>query len=104
MNIDALMTVCSWLGVLVVAGCTVMIVYYAFDAIRNTIHVLRWTYKYKHRFDKPPMAACYCKDCKWHSVKDDKCSNVTWADVHTPDNGFCYEAEPMTAKEGEYNA
>lgn len=39
--------------------------------------------------------------CKLHSVKDNKCSNVTWADRHTPDNGFCYEAEPMTAKEAK---
>lgn len=101
MNIDALMTMCSWLGVLVVASCAVIIVCYAFDSIRNIIHVLRWTYKYKHRFDKPPTAKCYCKDCKWHSVKDNKCSNVTWADRHTPDNGFCYEAEPMTEKEAK---
>ena len=102
MNIESLMHVCSWLGVLVVAGCTVMIVYYAFDAIRNTIHVLRWTYKYKHRFDKPPTAACYCKDCVYHVEKcSDGMGPCGWPGVSrwTPDNGFCYEAEPMTMKE-----
>lgn len=99
MNTEALMIVCSWIGILVIAGCVVMMIYCAFDALRGVVHGWRWTYKYKHRFDKPPTAKCYCKDCKWHSVKDNKCGNVTWADRHTPDNGFCYEAEPMTMKE-----
>ena len=99
MNIEALMTVCGWLGVLVVAGCAVMIVYFAFDSMRNLIHVLRWTYKYKHRFDKPPTAACYCKDCVHHGTRIPN-SGVTNACClpgvgrYTPDNGFCYEAEP----------
>ena len=99
MNIEALIHVCSWIGIAMVAGCVATIVCYAFDRLRDVVRGWRWEYKYKHRFDKPPMAACYCKDCKWHSEKDNQCSNVTWADRHTPDNGFCYEAEPMTMKE-----
>ena len=94
MNTEALMTVFSWVGILTVAGFVIMVSYCAFDALRDVVRDWRWQYKYKHRFDKPPTAACYCKDCKWHSEKDNKCSNVTWADRHTPDNGFCYEAEP----------
>lgn len=94
MNIDELMTVLSWVGNFTVAACIIMMSYCAFDALRDVVRGWRWTYKYKHRFDKPPTAACYCKDCKWHSEKDNKCSDVTWADRHTPDNGFCYEAEP----------
>lgn len=101
MNTEALMTACSWIGILVVAGCVVMMIYWAFDALRCVVHVWRWDYKYKHRFDKPSTAKCYCKDCKSHSVKSGKCSNVTWADRYTPDNGFCYKAEPMTAKEAK---
>jgi len=75
--------------------------YCAFDALRDVIRGWHWKHKYKHRFDKPPTAACYCKDCKWHSKKNNKCSNVTWADVYTPDNAFCYDAEPMTVKEAK---
>lgn len=97
MNTESLMTVFSWIGILVVAGCVVMMLYYAFDATRNVIHVLRWTYKYKHRFDKPPTAACYCKDCVYHVEKSsDGTGPCGWPGVSrwTPDNGFCYEAEP----------
>lgn len=61
---------------------------------KELIYKMIYRYKYKHRFDKPPTAKCYCKDCKWHNVETNRCANVTWADRHTPDNGFCYEAKP----------
>lgn len=91
MNIEALMVVFSWIGILVVVGCVVMMIYCAFDALRSVVREWRWQYKYKHRFDKPPTAACYCIDCKWHLVKDSRCR-------YTPDNGFCYDAQPKEAE------
>ena len=94
---EALMSMFSWIGILLVAGCIFAFLYCAFTMIRDVILELCWQHKYKHRFDKPPTAACYCKDCKWHIEKGDskhKCTNVVWADKYTPDNGFCYEAEP----------
>lgn len=94
MNTEALMIMFKRIGIYVVAGCVFMMIYCAFDALRNVVREWRWQYKYKHRFDKPPTASCYCIDCKWHSVKDNQCNNVTWADRRTPDNGFCYDAEP----------
>ena len=96
---NELSSIFAAIGLLVCVGIGLGLLYLAFDALRDLIDRLRWQHKYKHRFDKPPVAKCYCKDCKWHSVKDNKCSNVIWADRHTPDNGFCYEAEPMTMKE-----
>ena len=96
---DALRIVLSWIGAFVVLACVCAMIHCVFDSLRDVVKNWRWKYTYKHRFDKPPTAACYCKDCKWHSVKDNKCNNVTWADRHTPDNGFCYDAEPMTMKE-----
>lgn len=66
-------------------------------ATKDLIQECRYKNRYKHRFDKPPTAECYCKDCKWHIDKGsakNKCTNVTWADRYTPDNGFCHEAEP----------
>lgn len=79
---------------LIVMGCVIgLIVVLAVDKSIGTIRHWRWEYKYKHRFDKQPTAKCYCKDCYYHA-KDDKCENVRWADRYTPDNGFCYEAEP----------
>ena len=45
--------------------------------------------KYKHRFNKPPTAKCYCKDCIYHE-KDDCCGYVR---QKTPEDGFCYRAK-----------
>lgn len=97
MNTEALMTVFSWVGILTVAGFVIMVIYCAFDALRDVVHGWRWQYKYKHRFDKPPTAACYCKDCVYHVEKcSDGMGPCGWPGVirWTPDNGFCYEAEP----------
>ena len=106
MNTEALKIVLRWIGALVVAGCVIMMIYYAFDALRNVVLNWRWNYKYRHRFDKPPTAKCYCKDCKYHVHKgsDDygPCS-YPGISIWTPDNGFCYEAEPMTRNEANRN-
>ena len=75
------------IGIGVVVLAVVLLAYNAYEAIASAIRGWRWKYKYKHRFDKPPTAACYCKDCSYHT-KDDKCENVTWADRYTRDNGF----------------
>lgn len=71
-----------------------------YETCSELVHDARWNYKYKHRFDKKPVAKCYCKDCYYYT-KNGKCENVTWADRYTPDNGFCYDASPMTAKEAK---
>lgn len=31
--------------------------------LREFIDAKKLEYRQKHRFDKPPTAACYCKDC-----------------------------------------
>lgn len=87
MNTEALIDLFGLIGFVVVTGFVIVMIYCAFDALRRVIRQWRWNYKYKHRFDKPPTAACYCVDCKWHLLKDSRCR-------YTPDNGFCYEAEP----------
>lgn len=97
---DTFWYVFGWIGIGFVALIIVLLAKSAYDAIVTVIRGWRWEYKYKHRFDKPSTAACYCKDCRYHT-KGNKCENVTWADRYTPDNGFCYEARPMTAKEAE---
>ena len=87
-------------GIITAGGIVILFAYCAYDALRDVIRQWRWERKYKHRFDKPPTAACYCKDCHYHS-KSNKCDNVTWADRYTPSNGFCYDAIPMTAEEAK---
>ena len=63
------------------------------EFISDLIDDLKWEYKYKHRFDKPPVAKCYCKDCKYYNEITGNCaSHVGW---HMADSWFCWEATPM---------
>ena len=97
MNTETLMTVFGGIGISVVCGGVLIMAYCAFDSLRDVVRGLFWHYKYKHRFDKPPTAACYCKDCKYHVEKDSNGAGpCEWPGVSrwTPDNGFCYEADP----------
>lgn len=67
---------------------------FAVDKIRD----LKWAYKRKHRFDKPPTAACYCKDCRYYEVRDGygKCRRghivERW---NIADSWFCWQAVPL---------
>lgn len=45
----------------------------------------------KHRFDKPPTAECYCKDCRQHG-EDNQCFKFNGK--RTADEWFCWDAEP----------
>ena len=66
------------------------------DFISNEIHEAIWVYKYKHRFDKPPTASCYCIDCKFHgdSIDPTRCTNRLDVVLQTADEWFCQAAEP----------
>ena len=66
------------------------------DCIANEIHEAIWVYKYKHRFDKPPTAACYCVDCKFHgdSIDSTRCTKRKDIVLQTADEWFCQAAEP----------
>ena len=67
-----------------------------FDFVLNEIEEAKWVYKYKHRFDKPPTAACYCVDCKFHgdSIDSTRCINRKDIVLQTADEWFCQAAEP----------
>ena len=81
--------------------CVIVLLLIAFIAglisiLKDFIHELKWKYTYKHRFDKPPTAKCYCKDCAYHD-KDNRCSNLSVMDgpsYYTADNWFCWKADP----------
>lgn len=66
-------------------GC--MFIEYLIDKCRIAVY----TYKRKHRFDKPPTAECYCKDCV-HRFPDDTCNRVR--DIFVEDDFFCKDAVP----------
>lgn len=46
----------------------------------------------KHRFDKPPTAKCYCKDCSSYNLQDGRC--YAFEIQYVADNWFCWKAEP----------
>ena len=66
------------------------------DFILNETQEAIWVYKYKHRFDKPPTAACYCIDCKFHGDDVDltRCTKRKDVILDTADEWFCQAAEP----------
>ncbi|MGN1125211.1 MAG: hypothetical protein ACI4SM_03395 [Candidatus Gastranaerophilaceae bacterium] len=67
------------------------------DFIANKIGKLKWKYKYKHRFNKPPLAKCYCKDCRYYIDKEDyygDCWKYNYLKV--TDSWYCCSAEPKS--------
>ena len=59
-------------------------------------------YRYKHRFDKPPTAKCYCIDCRHHDNETGRCyrfGETTKEYRCTADNWFCWEADPRKKEE-----
>lgn len=80
-------------------GAAAMVVIFSFLVtaiyyeIKECIARLKRQYKYRHRFDKPPTAACYCKDCKRHNNENQECYKFKgW---RTADNWFCWDAYPL---------
>lgn len=80
------------------AGLCISIYY----GLSELIDRWKWEYRYKHRFDKPPTAKCYCVDCKHHNNENNRCyrfGETTKEYRCTADNWFCWEAEPDWEKE-----
>lgn len=83
------------IGLVTLVFTIVIAVRLIFESIRDSIRNWKHTYAYKHRFNKKPIAKCYCFDCKYHDNETGRCyrfhenSNRTTGDIW-----FCYEAEP----------
>ena len=78
-----------------VGECTIialagMFVIVAIDGITMGVKKLKYHYKVKHRFNKPPTAKCYCRDCRFHGA-DGKC--YSFVNKRTNDSWFCAWAE-----------
>lgn len=85
--------VLAFLGATVVVACVAIGLGLIFVAIGGLIRHLKCKYTIKHRFDHPPTAECYCKFCKHWSSKSYRCC-LPGVSRCTPEDGFCYEAEP----------
>lgn len=62
------------------------------DFIKTKIDKLKFYHKIKHRFDKPPIADCYCIDCKFRNRENQKCFIL---ECCVEENQFCWHAEPV---------
>lgn len=88
----------TFVGLFTTLAIVFAILCLAFCGIKEGIFNLKWRYKYKHRFDKPPTAKCYCRDCKYHGSETNQCyrfGETTKEYRCTADNWFCWEAEPL---------
>ena len=75
---------------------------FAWMYLEEFIDNAKYKYRYKHRFDKPPTAKCYCIDCGYHDNKNGRCSGLgefTSGYKYTEDNWFCYNANPRKKEE-----
>ena len=66
-------------------GCAYLVI----CGIIRGMKILKYRYKEKHRYDKPPTAKCYCKDCIYHN--NGIC--YEFINARTPDDFFCCTAE-----------
>ena len=90
-----------FIGILFSLGVLGLILIGIFDSIKQKIDELKNYHRIKHRFDKPPLADCYCIDCKFYNRKNERCYRLNRS---TADNWFCWNAEPIdveTAKQLE---
>lgn len=80
-------------GIITVTVLFVFMVSILFIMVSDKIEELKYKYKYKHRFDKKPIAKCYCKDCvhQYEKCKNKYCREN---DRYVADNWFCWHATP----------
>ena len=89
--------VLTLIGGLVVV-CIVIIVLYAIVLFCEYLaHEVVKKYKIKHRFDKPPTAKCYCRDCKYWNCRSWHCRKYEGYSMAAA--WFCCLAEPLNATE-----
>ena len=60
-------------GALALLGGVIIILYIFYDWLKGRILDLRRIWQYKHRFDKKPIAKCYCIDCRDYDEKNKFC-------------------------------
>ena len=86
----------TWKAMFAFAGMVFVLVfvlgllYSICEWLKDRIRDARWEYKYKHRFDKPPTAKCWCKDC---AKRDDE-GECNVMERFVPNDAFCCWAKP----------
>jgi len=70
--------------------------YVALTCIIGALKHWKSKYKIKHRFDNPPVAKCYCRDCKHWDCRTRHCGKY---DYFMESECFCSLADPLNATE-----
>lgn len=81
----------AFLGVVFMALLIVSITEAIATAVRKRTRRKRKEYEYKHRFDKSPIAECYCVDCWYRDNENSKCRRH---ELYVADDWFCKDAMP----------
>jgi hypothetical protein len=79
--------VCFSIGIVFLLLCTFI------KFIKDKLEERKRKYIYKHRFDEPPIAKCYCHDCKYYDISTSKCNDINGSRLMA-DWWFCCFAEP----------
>lgn len=62
------------------------------EFVKSTVQCRKRCYEYNHRFDKPPVAKCYCIDCEYWDKETHYCAALHG--FSTADDWFCWRASP----------
>lgn len=90
----------AMVGILAIIACIFVMGSFLWEYICELVCILKWRYKYKHRFDKTPTAKCYCTDCIYRDNETHRCCGFHENSTRlVADDWFCYRAEPR--KKGE---
>lgn len=93
------MEFCAFVGAVTMTIIILSIIAVAIQSVKDKIEDLKYEYRYKHRFDKPPTAKCYCVDCKYYNIETHQCYGFHEdSNRLVADNMFCYRAEPRERK------
>lgn len=89
---DWLHFIFGFLGMLTFCFTAAGLLAWITETIRKSMDRASYIHKQKHRFDKPPIAKCYCRDCsEWQPDK-----NTCWhSGIHMAAYEFCSSAFPM---------
>lgn len=83
------------IGIVAIGIVIIVFVMLLTEEIGRIIDNLKYEYRYKHRFDKSPIAKCYCVDCKYYDNETHRCYGFHEdSNRLVADNMFCYRAEP----------
>lgn len=85
------------IGIFTSAAMVVLIILLLGDWIVNLVAEAKYKHHIKHRFDKPPVASCYCVDCIHYEHDRSSCQYMNGGGQSC----FCWRATPKENNEQE---